>query len=195
MALVTNAQRAHLEGNGGRSDRHDCPPRRAASSRNWWHRRGRLPCRRRMDRFVARAEYGPRDDDLCARSSRRSDGPLSGAWLDNRLTIKGGGQEVEVTLACPAHCTTRATRSGGCRSVGGRRLAGSGGRGLNAFRGIKGRLQRRAGVGGAVLLTIPTTPTPIPYAPASTCLASTVGKKILGARRHGRDRRHDRAVP
>ncbi len=51
--------------------------------------------------------------------------------------------------------------------------------GLNAFRGIKGRLQRRPGLNGAILLDDTYNANPDSVRAGIDVLAATVGKKIL----------------
>jgi len=99
--------------------------------------------------------------------------------LDNRLTITANGQHVEVTLALPGvHNARNALGAAAATLAAGVSLAAVA-QGLNAFRGIKGRLQRRPGLNGALLLDDTYNANPDSVRAGIDVLASTVGKKVL----------------
>lgn len=99
--------------------------------------------------------------------------------LDNRLTITAKGQQVEVTLALPGvHNARNALGAATVTLAAGVTLAAVA-QGLNAFRGVKGRLQRRPGLNGALLLDDTYNANPDSVRAGIDVLASTIGKKIL----------------
>src|SRR5664279_1038432 len=99
--------------------------------------------------------------------------------LDNRLTITAQGETIDVSLALPgAHNARNALGAATVALAAGLSLS-SVRDGLLAFRGIKGRLQRRPGLNGAVLLDDTYNANPDSVRAGIDVLAATVGKKIL----------------
>ncbi len=99
--------------------------------------------------------------------------------LDNLLTIRAQGEEIEVTLALPgAHNARNAAAAATAALAAGVALA-TVREGLAAFRGIKGRLQRRAGLNGAVVLDDTYNANPDSVRAGIDVLAATIGRKIL----------------
>ena len=177
VALVTNAQRAHLEGMGSI----DMIAREKGSVFEELVSPG-VAVFRADDEWTdlwREQSTGHATMTFALDHPAEVTGHYQAHGLDNRLTIKGGGQEVEVTLALPgAHNARNALGAAAAALAAGVSLEAVG-RGLNAFRGIKGRLQRRAGVGGAMLLDDTYNANPDSVRAGIDVLASTVGKKIL----------------
>nr|WP_246167855.1 UDP-N-acetylmuramoyl-tripeptide--D-alanyl-D-alanine ligase [Propionivibrio limicola] len=99
--------------------------------------------------------------------------------LENHVAIAFQGAEVAVDLALPgAHNARNALGAATAALAAGVSLAEVRD-GLAAFRGIKGRLQRKAGLNGAVLLDDTYNANPDSVCAAIDVLASTVGKQIL----------------
>ncbi len=99
--------------------------------------------------------------------------------LENRLMISAQGEEIEVSLAVPgAHNARNALAAAAAALAAGVSLE-SVGEGLAAFRGIRGRLQQRAGLNGAVVLDDTYNANPDSVRAGIDVLAATVGRKIL----------------
>ncbi len=99
--------------------------------------------------------------------------------LDNRVLIEAGGERIEVTLALPgAHNARNALGAAATALAAGVPLE-SVRAGLAAFRGIKGRLQRCAGLHGATVLDDTYNANPDSVRAGIDVLAATVGRKIL----------------
>jgi UDP-N-acetylmuramoyl-tripeptide--D-alanyl-D-alanine ligase len=99
--------------------------------------------------------------------------------LENHLTISFAGAEIEVALALPgAHNARNALAAASAALATGVTLE-TVRVGLAAFRGIKGRLQRREGLHGAVVLDDTYNANPDSVRAGIDVLAATVGKKIL----------------
>ena len=112
-----------------------------------------------------------RDADVTGRYQARG--------LENQLTIMVQGEQVEVALALPgAHNARNALGAATAALAAGVSLAAVRD-GLSAFRGIKGRLQRRPGLNGSTLLDDTYNANPDSVRAGIDVLATTVGKKIL----------------
>ena len=99
--------------------------------------------------------------------------------LENQLTISVQGDEIEVSLALPgAHNARNALGAAAATLAVGVPLSAVRD-GLATFRGIKGRLQRRGGLNGAVLLDDTYNANPDSVRAGIDVLAATIGKKIL----------------
>ena len=177
VALVTNAQRAHLAGMG--------------TLETIATEKGSV--------FMGLAKQGiavyNADDSWAelwqAQSANRSalrfsfehDAEVTGRYqvrgLENHLTIRAQGEEVEVALALPgAHNARNALGAATAALAAGVSLSAVRD-GLNAFRGIKGRLQRCEGMQGATVLDDTYNANPDSVRAGIDVLAATVGKKIL----------------
>ncbi len=177
VAIVTNAQRAHLAGMG--------------SIESIAAEKGSV--------FKALAETGVAvfnaDDDWsgiwheqsahCRRMSfsLERDAEVSGSCklrgLENHLQIRFGDEQVDLALALPGtHNARNALGAAAAALAAGVSLADVRA-GLAACRGIKGRLQRRKGQNGAVLLDDTYNANPDSVCAGIDVLAATVGKKIL----------------
>ena len=177
VAVVTNAQRAHLEGMG--------------TLETIATEKGSV--------FMGLAKSGvavfnvddPWADLWRAQSAGRNvmnfsferpvevNGRFQTHGLENHLTITAQGEQIEIDLALPgAHNARNAVAAATVALAAGISLAVVG-KGLTAFRGIKGRLQRRLGLNGAVLLDDTYNANPDSMRAGIDVLAATIGRKIL----------------
>ena len=118
---------------------------------------------------------------LCFAFDRAADvtGRYRTHGLENRLTIVAQGEEIEVSLALPgAHNARNALGAATVALAAGISLSAVRD-GLTAFRGIKGRLQRKTGLNGAILLDDTYNANPDSVRAGIDVLAATIGKKIL----------------
>jgi len=177
VAVVTNAQRAHLEGMGTlasvATEKGSVFMGLAAQGvavfnlDDPWADLWRAQCANRRIlnfSFLQTAEIS---------ASYRAHG------LDNRLTITVQGEQIDVALALPgAHNARNAVAAATAAIAAGVALAAVR-QGLSDFRGIKGRLQRRAGLNGSVLLDDTYNANPDSVRAGIDVLAATIGRKIL----------------
>lgn len=106
-------------------------------------------------------------------------GRYRGHGLDSRLTLRAQGQELEIALAVPGeHNARNALGAAAAALAAGVPLAAVGA-GLAAYRGARGRLQRRDALGGAVLLDDSYNANPDSLRAGVDVLAATVGRKVL----------------
>ena len=177
VGLVTNAQRAHLEGMGSVE----------AIARE----KGTLFASLGADGVAVfcaddpwaelwRTQAGARQT-LCF--SFAGQAPLVGDHrahgLENRLTLRYAGEVHEVALALPgAHNARNALGAAAAALAAGIPLD-TVVLGLSAFKGVKGRLQRRAGYGGAVVLDDTYNANPDSVRAGVDVLAATVGRKLM----------------
>jgi len=99
--------------------------------------------------------------------------------LENRLTLSAQGEQIEIALALPGlHNARNALAAAAAALAAGLPLAAVR-EGLLAFRGVKGRLQRRAAPNGAVLLDDTYNANPDSVRAGIDVLAATIGKKVL----------------
>ena len=177
VALVTNAQRAHLEGLGSiemiATEKGSVFVELAAqgvavfSADDTWAELWRAQS---ADKRVMLYSF-----ELTADVTGR----YSAHGLENRLAITVQGEQVEVSLALPgAHNARNALGAATAALAAGISLDAVR-EGLNAFTGIKGRLQRRFGLNGATVLDDTYNANPDSVRAGIDVLASTVGKKIL----------------
>ena len=177
VALVTNAQRAHLEGMGTLD----------------------MIAAEKGSIFTGLPENGVAvfnaDDpwaDLwrsqsahCRRLCFALEGPAEVTGhahvhgLESRVTIIANGEQVEVQLALPGVHNARNALGAAATALAAGVSLENVRAGLTAFRGIKGRLQRRAGVHGATLLDDTYNANPDSVCAGIDVLAETVGRKIL----------------
>ncbi len=99
--------------------------------------------------------------------------------LESRLRVKTASEEIEVELALPGrHNASNALAAATACLASGISLACVG-VGLRTFRGMKGRLQRRAAMHGAILLDDTYNANPDSVRAGIDVLAATVGRKVL----------------
>jgi len=177
VALVTNAQRAHLAGMGSI----DAIAKEKGSVFLDLSAGGTSVFRADDEWAGLWREQSAGHAAMTFALERPADvtGHYQAHGLDNRLTITANGQQVEVTLALPgAHNARNALGAAAATLAAGVSLAAVA-QGLNAFRGVKGRLQRRPGVNGALLLDDTYNANPDSVRAGIDVLASTIGKKVL----------------
>ncbi|MBK7423040.1 MAG: UDP-N-acetylmuramoyl-tripeptide--D-alanyl-D-alanine ligase [Propionivibrio sp.] len=177
VALVTNAQRAHLAGMGsieaiaaekgsiyeGLSDAGVA----VINADDFWY-----------DLWRAQSS-GKRVRDFSCERAADVGGHYQVRGLENHLTITAQGEQIEVALALPgAHNARNALAAATAALAAGIPLADVR-EGLSAFRGIKGRLQRRDGLNGSIVLDDTYNANPDSVRAGIDVLAATVGKKIL----------------
>ncbi|MDR0576290.1 MAG: UDP-N-acetylmuramoyl-tripeptide--D-alanyl-D-alanine ligase [Candidatus Accumulibacter sp.] len=177
VALVTNAQRAHLEGmgtldriaaeKGGIFTGLDAEGVAVFDAGSVWAEPWRAQsghCRR-----------------LCFSLDGAADvtGQCRTRGLENHVAIEFGGERIEVELALPgAHNARNALGAAAAALAAGVPLAAAR-QGLAAFRGIAGRLQRRAGLRGALVLDDTYNANLDSVRAGIDVLAATLGRKIL----------------
>ena len=177
VALVTNAQRAHLEGMGTLDtiaaekgsifsglDQDGVAVFNADDPWADLWRAQSAHCRRRCFSLGGRADVS---------------GQCRTHGLENHIAITADGERIEVDLARPGvHNARNALGATAAALAAGVPLAAVR-QGLADFRGIKGRLQRRAGVHGALVLDDTYNANPDSVRAGIDVLAATVGRKIL----------------
>ena len=177
VALVTNAQRAHLEGMGTLDtiaaekgsifsglDQDGVAVFNADDPWADLWRAQSAHCRRRCFSLGGRADVS---------------GQCRTHGLENHIAITADGERIEVDLALPGvHNARNALGATAAALAAGVPLAAVR-QGLADFRGIKGRLQRRAGVHGALVLDDTYNANPDSVRAGIDVLAATVGRKIL----------------
>jgi len=177
VALVTNAQRAHLEGMGTiemiatekGSVFTELDPQGVAvfHADDQWAALWRKQC---ADRRIMNYSF---------EHPANVTGRYMTHGLENRLEISVGGEQIEVSLALPGAHNARNALSAATVAVAAGIPLIAVRDGLNTFEGIKGRLQRRSGLNGAVLLDDTYNANPDSVRAGIDVLAATVGKKVL----------------
>ena len=99
--------------------------------------------------------------------------------LENDLKIRVLGSEIEVSLAVPGEHNARNALAAAAVAVAAGVPLDAVRDGLAAFRGVKGRLQRRAGYRGATVLDDTYNANPDSVRAGVDVLAAMVGRKIL----------------
>lgn len=177
VAVVTNAQRAHLAGMGSveaianeKGGIYEGLPAGGVAVINADDEWASLWQQQNADRqtlsFGLQAKAGVR-------------GQRQGHGLENRLQISWQGETCVIDLALPGvHNARNALAAAAATLAAGVALADVAA-GLNAFRGIKGRLQRRPAAHGATLLDDSYNANPDSMRAGIDVLAETVGQKIL----------------
>ncbi|WP_415166770.1 UDP-N-acetylmuramoyl-tripeptide--D-alanyl-D-alanine ligase [Propionivibrio sp.] len=177
VALVTNAQRAHLEGMGTL----DVIAAEKGSIFSGLGADG-VAVFNADDPWAALwRTQSAHCRRLCFSLGGQADvtGECRTHGLENRVAITAGGERIEVDLALPgAHNARNALGSATAALAAGVPLAAVR-QGLAAFRGLKGRLQRRAGLHGALVLDDTYNANPDSVRAGIDVLAATVGRKIL----------------
>jgi len=177
VALVTNAQRAHLEGMGTL----DMIAAEKGSIFAGLAENGVAVFNADdpwADLWRSQSEHCRR---LCFALEKSAEvtGRAHVHGLENRVTIIANGEQVEVELALPGVHNARNALGAAATALAAGVSLENVRAGLTAFRGIKGRLQRRAGVHGAIVLDDTYNANPDSVCAGIDVLAETVGRKIL----------------
>jgi UDP-N-acetylmuramoyl-tripeptide--D-alanyl-D-alanine ligase len=177
VALVTNAQRAHLEGMGSL----DMIAAEKGSVFSGLGPDGVAV----FNADDAWAELWRTQSAHCLRRcfSLGGQADVTGQYrahgLENHISIVAGGEQIEVALALPgAHNARNALGAAAAALAAGVPLAVVR-QGLTDFHGIEGRLQRRAGLHGALVLDDTYNANPDSVRAGIDVLAATLGRKIL----------------
>ncbi|MFZ2855301.1 MAG: UDP-N-acetylmuramoyl-tripeptide--D-alanyl-D-alanine ligase [Rhodocyclaceae bacterium] len=177
VALVTNAQRAHLAGMGSieaiaaeKGSIYQGLPDDGVAIFNaddqWADLWRTQSADRRTMRFALE-----KPAEVC--------GQCQAHGLENHLTLRAAGEQIEVALALPGEHNARNALAAAAAALAAGLPIRAVRDGLTAFRGVKGRLQRRAGLNGAVLLDDTYNANPDSVRAGIDVLAATVGRKIL----------------
>ena len=177
VALVTNAQRAHLEGMGSiemiavekGSVFFELAAQGIAvfSADDKW---AELWQTQSSDKRVKMYSFEQAADVT---------GRYSAHGLENRLVIMVQGEQVEVSLALPGVHNARNALGAATAALASGVSLEAVREGLGRFKGIKGRLQQRSALNGAVLLDDTYNANPDSVRAGIDVLTATVGKKIL----------------
>jgi UDP-N-acetylmuramoyl-tripeptide--D-alanyl-D-alanine ligase len=177
VALVTNAQRAHLAGMGS--------VEAIATEKGSVYQglgAGGVAVFNVDDQWadVWRAQSaGHRTMTFGIEKHAEVSGQCQLHGLENCLTLSVQGESIEVALALPGlHNSRNALAAAAAALAAGLPLSAVRD-GLAAFRGVKGRLQRRTGLNGAIVLDDTYNANPDSVRAGIDVLASTVGKKLL----------------
>jgi len=177
VALVTNAQRAHLAGMGSM----DVIASEKGSVFSGLDNTG-VAVINADDRWATlwrKQSSNQRVMDYSFERPAAVTGVCTVRGLVTHLRITWQEQQIEVTLALPgAHNARNALGAATAALAAGVSLAAVK-QGLTNFRGIKGRLQQRSGLNGATLLDDTYNANPDSVRAGIDVLAATVGKKIL----------------
>ena len=177
VAVVTNAQRAHLAGMGSV----EAIAREKGSIYSGLDENGvAVFCAddpwvdlwRQQSQGLRRMRFGfTQAADVSGRVA------LHG--LENRLLLRCGGDEAEVVLSLPGRHNARNALAAAAAAVAAGIPLATVQAGLNSFRGLKGRLQLRQAMHGAQLLDDSYNANPDSVRAGIDVLAATVGRKIL----------------
>ena len=109
--------------------------------------------------------------------------PVTGSYqvrgLESRLLFSLAGEPIIVALAMPGAHNARNALAAAAVAVAAGIAPAAVREGLGAFRGIKGRLQRRLGLSGSTLLDDTYNANPDSVRAGIDVLAATVGRKIM----------------
>ncbi|MBL8397137.1 MAG: UDP-N-acetylmuramoyl-tripeptide--D-alanyl-D-alanine ligase [Candidatus Accumulibacter sp.] len=178
IALVTNAQRAHLAGLGSTAAIAEEKGSIFSGLID-----GGVAIFGADDRWTElwRAQCGAACRPMTFGIERPAD--VRGEWsthgLESRLLLRTAAGEREVVLALPGRHNAYNALAAATACLASRVSLDDVASGLSAFRGIKGRLQRRAARHGAVLLDDTYNANPDSVRAGIDVLAATVGKKVL----------------
>jgi len=177
VAVVTNAQRAHLAGMGSV----EAIAREKGSIYSGLDENGvAVFCAddpwadlwRQQSQGLRRMTFGfERAADVSGRVA------LHG--LENRLLLACGGDESEVVLSLPGRHNARNALAAAAAALATGIPLATVQAGLNSFRGLKGRLQLRQAMHGAQLLDDSYNANPDSVRAGIDVLAATIGRKIL----------------
>ncbi|EXI77695.1 MAG: UDP-N-acetylmuramoyl-tripeptide--D-alanyl-D-alanine ligase [Candidatus Accumulibacter appositus] len=99
--------------------------------------------------------------------------------LESRLSIAAAGDEVEMVLALPGQHNARNALAAATACLAAGVPLAAVHAGLSAFRGLKGRLQRRTALNGALLLDDTYNANPDSVRAGIDVLAATIGHSVL----------------
>ncbi|MGE5489951.1 MAG: UDP-N-acetylmuramoyl-tripeptide--D-alanyl-D-alanine ligase [Actinomycetota bacterium] len=177
VALVTNAQRAHLQGMGDLDE----VAREKGSIFNGLKTDGVAVVNAddRYADFWCRAAAGHSVLTFGIDQPADVRGIVSQYGLETQVHLVAPQGEVEFSLNTPGRHNARnaVAAAAACLAAGVSLNAVA--KGLSAFAGVKGRLQRRAGQNGAVILDDTYNANPDSVRAGIDVLASTVGRKLL----------------
>ncbi len=177
VALVTNAQRAHLEGMGSL----DAIAVEKGTIYDGLDAKGVAVVNADDAHAVLWREKnsGRRVVDFAIDADAEVRGKVRLHGLDNELHLVAPQGEAIIDLALPGlHNARNALAAAAATLAAGLPFAAVVA-GLSAFRGVKGRLQRRAGMNGAVVLDDTYNANPDSVRAGIDVLAATIGRKIL----------------
>ena len=177
VALITNAQRAHLAGMGqladiarekgtifsGLTENGVAVFSADAAAADAWRKQSQGHLLRTFSLGHAADVQG------CVKNN----------GLENRLTIETGGEKIELPLALPGEHNARNALGAATAALAAGLSLSAVRDGLQAFRGVKGRLQRGAGMRGSLLLDDSYNANPDSVRAAIDVLAAMSGCKIL----------------
>ena len=177
VALVTNAQRAHLEGMGSLEsiarEKGSVFTQLAAGGVAVFN----------ADDVWADLWRTLSDGHRVRTFSLNGRGDVNGVChvhgLETKVTISSADGQVTFTLAMPGLHNARNAAGAATVALAAGMTLDDVQRGLESFSGIKGRLQQRAGYNGAILLDDTYNANPDSVRAGIDVLAATVGKKIL----------------
>lgn len=177
VALVTNVQRAHLAGMGTL----EAIAREKGSIYESLGDAGVAVFNARDEwAEIWRKQSGKRRSVTYAMDgSAEVRGSCSVRGLETRVTISFGGEQIDLNLPLPGQHNARNAIAAAAATLAVGVPLTTVRDGLAAFTGIKGRLQRRAGINGAELLDDTYNANPDSVRAGIDVLAATVGKKIL----------------
>ena len=177
VALVTNAQRAHLAGMG-------TIDAIAAEKGSVYHglAEGGVAVINIDDRWAdlwREQSSGRRVLSFAFERPADVGGRFQTRGLENHLAVSAQGEQIEVSLALPGAHNARNALGAVTAALAADVPLSAVREGLLAFRGVKGRLQRVDGLQGATLLDDTYNANPDSVRAGIDVLAATVGKKIL----------------
>ncbi|WP_301102900.1 UDP-N-acetylmuramoyl-tripeptide--D-alanyl-D-alanine ligase [Propionivibrio sp.] len=177
VALVTNAQRAHLAGMGSleaiASEKGSIFAELGASGVAVFNADDQW-----ADLWRAQSA-GRRILNFSFTRAAQVTGSYQAHGLENHLNFTLLGEEIEVALTMPGAHNARNALAAAATTVAAGISPAAVRAGLAAFRGVKGRLQQRPGLHGAVLLDDSYNANPDSVRAGIDVLAATIGKKIL----------------
>ena len=181
VAVVTNAQRAHLEGMGDLDE----VAREKGSIFNGLQAEG-VAVINADDRYAdywceSVARTLPGRSILTFGIDRPADvrGIVSQYGLEMQLHLASPQGGAEITLGTPGRHNARNAMAAAAACLAAGVSLGAVARGLAAFGGVKGRLQRRAGEVGSIVLDDTYNANPDSVRAGIDVLAATIGRKIL----------------
>jgi UDP-N-acetylmuramoyl-tripeptide--D-alanyl-D-alanine ligase len=177
VAVVTNAQRAHLAGMGSV----EAIAREKGTIYSGLDENGvAVFCADDPWADLWRQQsHGLRRTTFGFEQTADVNGKVALHGLENRLLLACGGEETEVVLSLPGRHNARNALAAAAAALAAGIPLATVQAGLNSFRGIKGRLQLRQAMHGAQLLDDSYNANPDSVRAGIDVLAATVGRKIL----------------